>query len=329
MKKNILLFAILFALVSCEKSLSFDNLNPDDLILIDDFPKSVNFTSIAKGSLSGFETSGVHRHRELFRLREQWDGLLNCIENDNVSVNITDSFTETDIDFNEYFIISIFETSFNRLHSMEIIDVIETNENYTVSYRVATTASEGISRPYHIVKIPSSDQWKPIVYKKLGGQDPNDTNLTPIVNTEIGRGVGDCFELIPDSNMVITDENTWNELLGKISHRCPSIPGLPGSLIPVPLTQTTFDFNEYSLLVIFDIYHSNQNAIEMYDIVENDQNDVVVFYDGRNSSAAAALSQPFHIVKIPAVKPNQRVIFEKNLEHPYHIQTDYRFPKIH
>jgi len=77
--------------------------------------------------------------------------------------NVSDSFSEIDIDFDKYMIIAIFVGMGANIIIVEITSIIENETNITVLKQEIETISSVVTQPYHIVKIPISD--KTIVFE--------------------------------------------------------------------------------------------------------------------------------------------------------------------
>ncbi len=90
-----------------------------------------------------------------------WQTLLsnfNSIDN-----NITATFTETNMDFNNYQIIVAIDVK-NRSTSVDITNIIEKTSNITVTIKnVQLGITQDVACPFHIVKIPKTT--KPFVFQ--------------------------------------------------------------------------------------------------------------------------------------------------------------------
>ena len=78
----------------------------------------------------------------------------------NSANNVSNSFTETNIDFSEYTVIAVFnQIKVNGGHSLEL-NIMSNSENIIVSVTnlgASGNATALITQPYHIVKIKNSD----------------------------------------------------------------------------------------------------------------------------------------------------------------------------
>jgi len=120
-------------------------------------------TLIAKENLHGNGAEGISEQNLIISDQTTWNDLITQMNSVN---NVSDNFTETDIDFSEYKIIAVFdEIKGNGSHSLEL-DIISNSENIIVN--VTDLALEGnattvITQPFHIVKISNSDL--PIIFE--------------------------------------------------------------------------------------------------------------------------------------------------------------------
>ena len=151
MKNFILIILLLTLFISCTSE--NDNLEMTDL----------ETTLIAKENLHGNGAEGISEQNLIISDQTTWNDLITQMNSVN---NVSDNFTETDIDFPEYKIVVVFdEIKGNGSHSLEL-DIISNSENIIVN--VTDLALEGnattvITQPFHIVKISNSDL--PIIFE--------------------------------------------------------------------------------------------------------------------------------------------------------------------
>lgn len=120
----------------------------------------VNVTQIGKGNLMA---NYVPQQNMVITTSSQWNTLLNTLDSVN---NTSGSFTETNIDFNQFMVIAVFDQVFpNGGHSIDIISIDDNPQNMTVDLERLLTgnATSIVTQPYHIVKIPKST--KPVVFQ--------------------------------------------------------------------------------------------------------------------------------------------------------------------
>jgi len=125
--------------------------------------KKIESTLISKGDIFGDGEEGITEQNSIISDETTWTNLINQIDSVN---NISDSFSETDIDFSEYTVIAVFDSiKGNGGFSIEL-DIIANANNIIVE--IINSAPEGnattvITQPYHIVKIPNSNL--PIIFE--------------------------------------------------------------------------------------------------------------------------------------------------------------------
>lgn len=152
MKKYVLLFlcSIFFIISSC----SSDN---------DENTESktpVTIHQIGKGNLVG---TYVTQQNMVITTTAQWSALLSNLDASN---NISGGFTETNIDFNQYMIIAVFDEVYsNGGHSIDIMTVDENLQNIVVDVEKLLTGNVTtvVTQPYHIVKVQKST--KPVLFQ--------------------------------------------------------------------------------------------------------------------------------------------------------------------
>ncbi|MFL9833511.1 protease complex subunit PrcB family protein [Chryseobacterium terrae] len=150
MKKLLLflLISILFINYSCDSK--------DENI---DSKTQVNFQLIGKGELIG---NSLPQQNLAITNSTQWTALLNTLDSNN---NTSAGFTETNIDFNQYMIIAVFDQTYlNGGHSIDITAIDETSLNIQVNVENLSPGNltTVVTQPYHIVKIPKIV--KPVVF---------------------------------------------------------------------------------------------------------------------------------------------------------------------
>lgn len=149
MKLFVPLFSILICLIAC---------NDDD-----DPKKTVDFSLIGKGELYGNGAEGITQSNLVITNTETWSQLMLQID----SVNpVTDDFEETDIDFDAYQVLAVFDKIYGYGgHSIDITKVMETNTGIVVTVKNIQPGGDNpiVTQPFHIVKIPKSE--KPVVFE--------------------------------------------------------------------------------------------------------------------------------------------------------------------
>lgn len=118
---------------------------------------------IAKGNLYGSGEEDIPKQNLVIQNQSDWDNLMAQMNKVNT---VSDSFTETKIDFSKSTIIAIFaNVKGSGGHKIEL-DISNTSENTLV--KVNHTAPKGnatsvMTQPYYIAKIPKSDL--PIIFQ--------------------------------------------------------------------------------------------------------------------------------------------------------------------
>ncbi|CAD7799752.1 hypothetical protein CHRY9390_03287 [Chryseobacterium aquaeductus] len=151
MKNYLLLFfcAVFFTLNSC-------NSNDENT----EYKTPISIQQIGKGNLMG---NYLPQQNMVITTSAQWNALLNNVDATN---NTSGSFTETNIDFNQFMVIAVFDEVYpNGGHSIDIITIDDTPQSIVVDLEKLLTgnATSVVTQPYHIVKIPKST--KPVVFQ--------------------------------------------------------------------------------------------------------------------------------------------------------------------
>lgn len=145
MKKIVSIILLSVFVLSCSSN--------DDNSVMD----PIESTLIAKGSLGGNGGEGIVKQNLIITDQNTWDSLIAQLDSVN---NVSDTFSELDIDFTQYTVIAAFdEIKNNGGHSLEL-DIMANSENIVV--RVTDLAPQGntttvMAQPFNIVKILNSD----------------------------------------------------------------------------------------------------------------------------------------------------------------------------
>ena len=134
------------------------------------YPQIITPILIAQGELYGNGEEGIIKQNLVIRTQQEWDNLLNAMNSVN---NVSGNFAETEIDFNSYIVIAVFdEIRGNSGCSINIAHIIEYIDSIVVDVHNVTTTSgyDVMNQPYYIVKIPATN--KNIVF---GCNASNDT----------------------------------------------------------------------------------------------------------------------------------------------------------
>ena len=79
-----------------------------------------------------------------------------------IQSNLTNTFTETKVDFDKYKIIVVIDVG-NSATRIDLINITENNNNITVAINLKLGIAQDVVLPFQIVKIPQST--KPIVFQ--------------------------------------------------------------------------------------------------------------------------------------------------------------------
>ena len=129
-----------------------------------------------------------------------------------------------------------------------------------------------------------------------------DDDFYPIKYTTICKFYlfGDGKENIAQQNLIITDSNSWNVLLTKMT---------TSNNVIDRFSETNIDFSKYQVIAIFDKIRTNGGHSIDLNVMSNSEKIIVrVTYLSHEGNVSAVICQPFHIIKIP--KTNKMIIFE-------------------
>ena len=120
-------------------------------------------TVIGTGNLFGNGAEGISEQNLVISTTEAWNDLMMQMNSVN---NVTDDFTETNIDFTQYKVIAVFDEIRGNGGFRIDLDIWSTTNEMVV--QVTDLAPQGnattvITQPFHIVKIATSDL--PIVFE--------------------------------------------------------------------------------------------------------------------------------------------------------------------
>ena len=120
----------------------------------------IMISQIGKGEMVGKD---IPQQNTLITNSTQWNNFLTILNNPN---NISNGFTETNIDFNQFMVIAVIDQVYlNGGHSVDIITVDEDPQNIFVDVEklLPGNLTAVVTQPYHIVKIPKST--KPVIFQ--------------------------------------------------------------------------------------------------------------------------------------------------------------------
>ncbi|EPR70094.1 hypothetical protein ADIWIN_3957 [Winogradskyella psychrotolerans RS-3] len=149
MKIQALILLSLVFVLSCKSSKIEENnakMKNSELILI------------AKGNLHGAGEEGIAKQNTVIDNQSDWEHLMTQM---NTTNKVSESFTETKIDFSKYAIIAVFNDVKGNGGSSIDLEVSTSSENntvVTVTYVAPTGyATSVMTQPFYIAKIPKTD----------------------------------------------------------------------------------------------------------------------------------------------------------------------------
>lgn len=137
----------------------------------------------------------------------------------------------------------------------------------------------------------------------------DDTTTEPTVQTgpiafvnihQDHLGVPNPTGIIQPSNLVIDTIADWNNLLGQLS---PAINPVATNII----AQANINFNQETVIVVIREVFPTIQSVEITEVMENVNNITVTAIDSNNINGFTAISQPYHIVRIP--KTTKPIVF--------------------
>ena len=220
--------ALLLAIASlsgCEKT---NNIIPDITPVTDTIP-----VLIGQGVLYGNGQEGIIKQNLVIKTQTEWNNLLTAMNSVN---NVSDSFTETDIDFSEYMVIAVFdEVKSNGGWSIDITDVTNYADSIVVTVQNLKQGDDTdiTIQPYCIVRIPLSE--KNVIFRQESSSDINYPIEIPFTEYSLGDSCQWTYLNYPAKGAAIII-NSSEELTNYIY--CEG-----GSYSDIP-------FSEYTLLVV-------------------------------------------------------------------------------
>jgi hypothetical protein len=132
---------------------------------------------------------------------------------------------------------------------------------------------------------------------ETSSRSTNEVKIEPVL---IGKGEITNFKDFTPPNRLITSVKEWNELKTALRGR---VYGLS------TFDETDIDFSAYQAIALFDeIQRSGGWSIDITGIVEDSEKITVSITHLKKGNLTAVLTQPYHIVRIPA--SFKKIIFE-------------------
>ncbi|MDR2407214.1 MAG: protease complex subunit PrcB family protein [Bacteroidales bacterium] len=277
-----------------------NNAEPSDLTAWRTIPEEPldTFVLIAQGVLYGNGREGITKQNSVITTATDWEDLQTAMNSIN---NVTDSFTETNIDFSKYQIIAVFDNiRFNDGWTIAITDIIVYRDSIVVTIQNIEKGNTDfiITQPYYIVKIPLSEI--PIIF--------HDETISS--NILIAKGNLSGSENIPKQNIVIETQITWHSLINAMD----TINNVSDNF-----AETAIDFSRDQVIAIFDILKVNGGwSINITDIMEYENKIVITIQNVETGDSTVVITRPYYIVKIPITGKN--IVF--------HEETSDEEPKL-
>ena len=142
-----------------------------------------------------------------------------------------------------------------------------------------------------------------ILFGLLLSCSKSENELNQIKYTLISKGelYGNGQENISKQNLVISDTNSWNELITKMN----SV-----NNVSEDFSEISVDFSHYDIIACFDeVKETGGHSIDITRIIENENNIIVYIENLLKGNMTTVMTQPYHIVKIE--KKTKPIIFEK------------------
>ena len=115
----------------------------------------MNFTEIGKGALYGSGQEGISQSNVIISNTNDWQNLISQMNSVN---NVSDNFTETDINFNEFSVFAIFLEVKSSGWEIETETVTENQNSISISTLETEYATAVITQPFSIIKIPKTNK---------------------------------------------------------------------------------------------------------------------------------------------------------------------------
>jgi hypothetical protein len=115
----------------------------------------INFTEIGKGALFGNGQEGITQSNVTISNTNDWKYLISQMNSVN---NVSDNFTETDINFNEFTVFAIFLEIKSNGWEIGTENVTENQNNISISTLETEFDTSVMTQPFSIVKINKTDK---------------------------------------------------------------------------------------------------------------------------------------------------------------------------
>ncbi|CAI8241130.1 MAG: Uncharacterised protein [Formosa sp. Hel1_33_131] len=113
----------------------------------------ITFTEIGQGALFGNGVENISQSNLLINNQTDWQNLISQMNSVN---NVSDTFFETSIDFDNFSVIAIFLEIKGNGWEVVINTIIENEDYITISIQETEFMTTVITQPFQIVKIPKT-----------------------------------------------------------------------------------------------------------------------------------------------------------------------------
>lgn len=119
--------------------------------------KNIEFVLIGQGELSG---SNLQKQNRVINNVTDWQNFIATM--DSFSNKVSESFSETDINFSDFDVIVAIDSIHNSMTKLTIDSIIENSSNVIVFIQIQKLIASIIVQPYCIVKVPKIT--KPVIF---------------------------------------------------------------------------------------------------------------------------------------------------------------------
>ena len=141
MRTIVLIFSLFIVIGCCKNDGGVVNFESTEITPIE----------IGKDALYGVGEEGIPQSNLVITNGNDWQTLMNQMNSIN---NVTEGFSETDIDFDEYLVLAVFLGVKNTGWEVEMNSVVENETVVDVETQEIEFDSAVMCQPFHIVKIP-------------------------------------------------------------------------------------------------------------------------------------------------------------------------------
>lgn len=115
----------------------------------------VNFSEIGKGTLLGNGQEGITQSNIVISNTDDWLDLVSQMDS---VINVSDNFTEIEINFNEFTVFVVFLDLKGNGSEVNINSAVENETYISVSVEETEFPTLALTQAFHIIKIPITDK---------------------------------------------------------------------------------------------------------------------------------------------------------------------------